>query len=69
MDEFLRKRPVSRDIAQRVRKYYALVISRDMQQQENDIIEGLSSSLRAEVVLFLYRSALEAVPFFSAKHP
>lgn len=38
LEEFIRKRKISRDIADRVRRYYMFVISQDKQLQEKDII-------------------------------
>jgi hypothetical protein len=34
-----------------------------------EIIGGLSSTLRHEVVMYLYKDAVEKVPFFRGKHP
>lgn len=69
VDDFIRYRKLPQVLADRVRNYYNYIVERQIQHDEEDIISGLSSSLRTEVVLFMYREALEGVPFFRGKHP
>jgi hypothetical protein len=55
---------VPRALADKVKSYYDYVVEREVQADEANIIEGLSASLRTQVVLHLYSEALEKVPFF-----
>jgi len=53
-------------LADRVKKFYDFVISRDLHEHEHAIMTGLSTSLRTEVILYLYqvrRVILCSVPF------
>jgi hypothetical protein len=55
---------VPRALADKVKAYYDYVVEREVQADEADIIQGLSASLRTQIVLHLYAEALEKVPFF-----
>lgn len=55
---------VPRALADKVKAYYDNVVEREVQADEADIIQGLSASLRTQIVLHLYAEALEKVPFF-----
>lgn len=68
VDDFLRYRKIPQPLADRIRGFYAYIIDREVQNDEADIIAGMSTALRTEVVLFLYRDTLEKVPFFKGKH-
>lgn len=57
-------RQVPRALADKVKSYYDYVVEREVQADEANIIEGLSASLRTQVVLHLHSEALEKVPFF-----
>ncbi|WIA23100.1 hypothetical protein OEZ86_010005 [Tetradesmus obliquus] len=61
VDDFLRHRRVPKALADKVRAYYSYVVEREVAANEADIITGLSSSLRTQVVLHLYAEALEKV--------
>lgn len=69
MDDFIRYRKIPQPLADRIRGFYAYIIEREVQNDEADIIAGMSTALKTEVVLFLYRDTLEKVPFFRGKHP
>uniref|UniRef100_A0A061QTN1 Potassium sodium hyperpolarization-activated cyclic nucleotide-gated channel protein n=1 Tax=Tetraselmis sp. GSL018 TaxID=582737 RepID=A0A061QTN1_9CHLO len=68
MDDFLRQRRVPWSLQQKIRKFYSLAA----QQQLTDdisIVNQLSTPLRTELLLFLYRNTLEKVPFFQGQDP
>lgn len=69
VDDFLTHRKVPRALSEKVKAYYDYVVEREVQADEADIIQGLSASLRTQIVLHLYAEALEKVPFFRGQHP
>ncbi|GAX74589.1 hypothetical protein CEUSTIGMA_g2037.t1 [Chlamydomonas eustigma] len=69
VDDFLKQRNVPQGLSMKIRDYYAYTIGRIVHQDEADIISGLSMSLKMQVVLHLYREALEKVPIFKGKPP
>lgn len=50
VDDFLRFRRLPHDLSSRVRNFYSYVTEREVQKDEADIIQGLSSSLQQEVI-------------------
>jgi hypothetical protein len=69
VDDFLSNRKIPPKLADRVRNFYNYVLVREVHADEAEIISGLSSSLRNKTVMFLYKDAVEKVPFFRNKHP
>jgi hypothetical protein len=69
VDEFLRHRKIPPKLADRIRNFFGYVLEREVHADESAIISSLSSSLRNEAVMHLYREAVEKVPFFKKKHP
>ncbi|KAK3269445.1 hypothetical protein CYMTET_22114 [Cymbomonas tetramitiformis] len=69
VDTFLRVHHVPPAISDRVRNYYDYLWQREVHNDEMSIMEGLSTSLKSELVLFIYRDMVESVPFFHNKHP
>jgi len=69
IDTFLKKNEVPQSIGDRVRNYYDYLWQREININERSIMDGLSSSLRSELVLHIYRNMVEKVPLFQNKHP
>ncbi|KAG1678597.1 hypothetical protein FOA52_012604 [Chlamydomonas sp. UWO 241] len=69
VDDFLRDRKMPNRLSEKVRTFYNYTVARTVRQDEAEIIAGLSMGLRMQVVLHLYRQALEKVPFFRGKPP
>ncbi|GMH40004.1 hypothetical protein BSKO_07908 [Bryopsis sp. KO-2023] len=69
VEDFLRQRKVPPNLAERVRTFFNYILSRQIIVEETSIINELSLPLRTEVVLYLYREALERLPFFQGKDP
>ncbi|GAX74590.1 hypothetical protein CEUSTIGMA_g2038.t1 [Chlamydomonas eustigma] len=69
VDEFLKQRDVPKRLSNKVRDYYNYCVARTIHVDEAEIIAGLSVGLRMQVVMHLYREALERVPLFQGKPP
>ena len=69
MDEFLKHRKVPLVLATRVKSFYSYVVEREVHSDESDIISGLPGSLKNDIVMHLYRRAVEKVPLFRNKQP
>jgi hypothetical protein len=63
MREFLNVRRVPPTLKGKIQRFYATA-ARHQVLQDDDVIHHLSTPLRTELVLFLYRNTLEKVPFF-----
>ena len=61
--------PRLRRLSTKVRDYYNYTVARNVRQDEAEIIAGLSMGLRMQVVMYLYREALDRVPLFKGKPP
>eukprot|EP00191_Tetraselmis_sp_GSL018_P005589 CAMPEP_0177605304 /NCGR_PEP_ID=MMETSP0419_2-20121207/16627_1 /TAXON_ID=582737 /ORGANISM="Tetraselmis sp., Strain GSL018" /LENGTH=989 /DNA_ID=CAMNT_0019099439 /DNA_START=131 /DNA_END=3101 /DNA_ORIENTATION=+ len=68
MNEFLRQRRVPRELQNKVRKFYALA-AQHQQCEDEELLKQLSTPLRTELLLYLYRNALESVSFFKGQDP
>eukprot|EP00210_Caulerpa_lentillifera_P001188 g1144.t1 len=69
LEEFLKKRKVPSNLAERVRTFFQHILSRQIVVDETSIINELSLPLRTELTLYLYRDILAGVPFFRGKDP
>ena len=58
-----------RRLSTKIRDYYNYTVARNVRQDEAEIIAGLSMGLRMQVVMYLYREALDRVPLFKGKPP
>ncbi|KIZ01636.1 potassium voltage-gated channel, subfamily H(eag-related), member 6 [Monoraphidium neglectum] len=67
LDAFLGKRDLPRPLMRRITEFHRHTSARQLAPEELAIVNELSAPLRTELVLFLFRSVLERVPFFSGK--
>jgi len=67
IDRFVRMRRIPRALASQVRAFYAYRMERETQMEENDILMGLTDSLRSQLTLYVYKDLLEKIPFFKGK--
>jgi hypothetical protein len=65
--DFLQHRRLPAGLARKVREYYSYVLEKELHSDEATIIAGLSATLKEQVVLHLYREAVERVPVFRQK--
>mmetsp|Transcript_40406 Transcript_40406/g.114405 ORF Transcript_40406/g.114405 Transcript_40406/m.114405 type:complete len:993 (-) Transcript_40406:789-3767(-) len=68
MDEFLRTRRVPKALTDRIRKFYNVAVQQQI-VDDDQMVGQLSTPLRTELLLFLYRGTLEKVPFFKGQDP
>mmetsp|Transcript_38000 Transcript_38000/g.107336 ORF Transcript_38000/g.107336 Transcript_38000/m.107336 type:complete len:631 (-) Transcript_38000:186-2078(-) len=68
MKEFMHNRRVPRSLSNKIEKFYS-VAARHQCLDDHTLLDGLSSPLKTELLLFLYRNTLEKVPFFQGQDP
>lgn len=65
--DFIRARAIPDELADKIEKFYAYVMTHEFHEYETTLMAGLSSSLRTEVVLYLYKvsrvPSLSLVPY------
>ncbi|CAD7701983.1 unnamed protein product, partial [Ostreobium quekettii] len=69
VEDFLAQRKVPASLSDRVRSFFSYILSRQIIVEETSIINEMSVPLRTEMVMFLYREALQKLPFFQGKDP
>lgn len=55
VDEFIRARAIPDKLADKIEKFYGYVMTHEFREYETTLMAGLSSSLRTELVLYLYK--------------
>ncbi len=68
MKDFLRERHVPSTLSSKISTFYTMAARKQVLEDE-ELMKGLSSQLRTELLMFLYRNTLEKVPFFEARPP
>ena len=63
MDTFLRVRRVPAELMTKIRRFHSKAAEHHV-LNDVEIVSQLSTSLRTELLLFLYRDTLEKIPFF-----
>ncbi|KAG1662193.1 hypothetical protein FOA52_015819 [Chlamydomonas sp. UWO 241] len=69
VDLFLKGRSIPKDLADKVRGFYNYTVAREVQSDEAEIISGLSTNLRMQVIMHLYSDVLERVAIFQGRPP
>eukprot|EP00873_Tetraselmis_striata_P001968 jgi/Tetstr1/422232/TSEL_013084.t1 len=67
LDEFLTNAKIPKVLAEKVRRYRYYVMEREYGNHAYEIIQGLSNTLRVEVLLYLHSDILSKVPLFHDK--
>ena len=60
---------VPHNLSLRIRQFYDYIVEREVRNDETDIIAGLPSKLRTEIILFLFREIMVKVNYFQNKAP
>ena len=61
LQKFLKGRAIPPQLGRRVQHYYQFIWDRQLQQEEQAWLDGLSGSMRTETVLFLYQKVIRRV--------
>ena len=63
MKDFLRARHVPTSLSNKISTFYSMA-ARKQVLEDDQLLSGLSTQLRTELLMFLYRKTLDKVPFF-----
>lgn len=69
VDEFLRARMIPSFLGHKVREFYSYLTLKEVANDDSEIIGGLPSRLRTQLILFLFRDTLAKVLYFEDKPP
>ena len=69
LDDFLRMNQVPADLATRTNAFMRYVLYRKPLVASEQLLSELSTPLRTEIVLHMYRETIASVPFLAKKDP
>ncbi|GAX84236.1 hypothetical protein CEUSTIGMA_g11659.t1 [Chlamydomonas eustigma] len=67
--EFCMLRRVPLNLSESIKEFYHYTLPYEMHESETAIIAGLPLNLRTQLVMHMYKEALEKVPMFKGKQP
>eukprot|EP00892_Ulva_mutabilis_P001042 jgi/Ulvmu1/10939/UM007_0118.1 len=69
LDSFCRTHKIPPALTRKLSQYYERVLGKQVHQEDLELVSGLSSALRQQVLLILHAEIFDKIPFFKDKHP